>query len=154
MKDCLFIVTFQFPTLLAPQQTWIRIIEICGGALLILALLHLIVGWVWHLSWRVRLLALVPLIAGIGAGVAAYTLQNTYMYWINFLCNLPMFFPQWFQAHYQQEIADANHTAAVLGWVVVAVMGFMLVLSFWVVSRVVVSRRKGPQSSISLAIEP
>jgi hypothetical protein len=95
----------------------------------------------------------VPLIAGIGAGIAAHFLQNTYMDWVNFLCNLPGFVPSSFMTHNLQEIADANHAAAVLGWVVIAVTVLMLVLSFWVMSRAVVSRRKGPQSSISLAIE-
>lgn len=130
MTDCGFIVAYEWPAFVAQQQTWIAVIEICAGVLLILALLNLLVGWLRHLSWRSRSTALVPFGAGIGAGIVAHSLQDIFLYWVNFLCNLPRSFPQAFQNHFLQGIADASHSAAVFGWASVLVTGVLLVWSF------------------------
>jgi hypothetical protein len=154
VTDCWLNLALQFPTLLASQETWIRVIETCAGVLFILALLNLIVGWVWRLSWRLRLTALVPFAASIGAGIAALSLQDTYTYWVTFLCDLPRSYPPVFQIEFMHEIANANHTAAVLGWVAVIVMALLLALSLLGIWRLLVSRRVRQQPSASLAIEP
>ena len=45
MTDCGLLATLEFSSLLAPQQTGVQVTEICAGILLMLALLHLLVGW-------------------------------------------------------------------------------------------------------------
>lgn len=129
MTACGLLAAREFSTLLAPQQTGIQVLEICAGVLLLLALLTLLVGWVRHLTWRVRLTALFPLAASIGAGIVAHALQETYRSWVNFLCALPRSFPPGVQTQFLQGIATANHTAAVLGWVSAIVTGLLLVVS-------------------------
>ena len=78
-----------------------------------------------HLSWRLRLTALLPL----AAGIAPHSLQYTYTYWVTFLCKLPRSFPPAFQNYFLNGIANANHTATVIGWTAIVVMGFLLALS-------------------------
>jgi hypothetical protein len=129
MTDCGLLAALEFSTLLAPQQTGIQVTEICAGVLLLLALLNLLVGWARHLSWGVRGITLLPLAASVAAGIGAHALQDTYLYWVNFLCYLGGSFPPGFQNHFLQGIADANHRAAVLGWVSAIVTGILLVLS-------------------------
>jgi len=122
-----------YGTTLAPQLLGVKITEICAGALVVLMLLTYLVGWARHLSGRVRLLALVPLAAGITAGITAHALHDTYMNWVSLLNRLfsprsPQS-PKVAEARFLHEIATANHTATVLGWIGVTVTGILLLLS-------------------------
>jgi hypothetical protein len=141
-----------FP-MLVPQLMSVKIVEICAVILLILAMLTLIVGWVRHLSPQVRVSALVPLAAGLAATIAAHALHDSYVYWVNFLFNVSgERFPKAYQDQYLRDLATANHTAAVLGWVVVIVTGILLALSFLGMLRLLMPRRR-KQLSVPLAIE-
>lgn len=140
-------------SILAPQLLSVKILEICAAVLLILALLTLLVGWVRHLSWRVRLLALLPLAAGIAAEIVAYALQDTYAYWVGFLNYwLPVSYPKGVQDHFLSEIANANQAATVLGWTGVIVTVVLLALSLVGVWRLLVSGQWRPRSA-TVAIE-
>jgi hypothetical protein len=145
--DCPLTVSLEFPVFVATQQRWIAAIEICAGLLLALTVLHLLVGWVRHLSWHVRLTALLPLVAGIGAGIAAHSLQDTYTYWVTFLCDLPRSFPPAFQHYFLNGIANANHTATVIGWVAIVVTGLLLALSLAGIWRLVAPGQRKPLSA-------
>jgi len=131
---------------------WIKVIEVCTGALFALALLTLLAMSVRQLSWRVRLSALVPLAAGIAAGIVAHALHTTYVYWENVL-SLPEPTPGHITVllikthlvryqHIQREVASATHTATILGWgVVVVVTGILLILGFLGAWRLVATGR-------------
>ena len=122
---------------LAPQLLGVKILEICASALLLLTLLTFIVGWAWHLSRRVRVLALVPLAAGITAGSLSHVLHDTYVSWVSFLEHLAPTYPP--NLTLNNEIASANQAATVLGWVFVIVTGILFVLGLFNVWRSAVS---------------
>jgi uncharacterized membrane protein len=65
---------------LASLLMWIKVLEICTVVLLVLAVLTLLIGWVRHLSLWVRLSALLPLAASIGAAIAVHALHTSYVY--------------------------------------------------------------------------
>jgi hypothetical protein len=139
-------------TFLAPQLMWIKILEVCAAVLLVTALLMLLTGWLRHCSLRVQLIALLPLAASVGVGIAVLVLHGAYVYWVDFVGNLPVSFPLAYQNWWLGQIAKANNTATVLGWVSVAVTGVVLVLSlvgFW---RLVMLGRQN-QLPASLAME-
>ena len=136
---------------LAPQLLGVKILEICASALLLLTLLTFIVGWAWHLSRRVRVLALVPLAAGITAGITAHVLHDTYVSWVSFLEHLAPTYPP--NLTLNNEIASANQAATVLGWVFVIVTGILFVLGLFNVWRSAVSGQ--PRDlSVPLALTP
>jgi hypothetical protein len=139
--------------ILAPQLMSVKILQICAGILLILALLTLLIGWLCHLYWRVRLLALLPLAAGIAAEIVAHVLHDTYVYWVEFLNYwLPVSYPKGFQDHFLREIANADQAATVLGWTGVIVTGVLLALGLVGMWRLVMSGRWRQRSS-AIAIE-
>jgi hypothetical protein len=116
-------------TYVGPQLTGVKILEICAGVLLLLTLLTFIIGWAWHFSGRVRLYVLVPLAAGITAGMTAHILHTTYVYWVFRVANLPPSFPREVGDNLMNGIANANQAATALGWVFVIVTGMVLALS-------------------------
>jgi hypothetical protein len=124
---------------LAPQLLGVKITEICAGALLLLTLLTSIVGWARHLSGRVRLLALVPLAAGIAAGITAHALHESYVFWVSLFDRLAPTAPR--NPNFTNEIANANQAATVLGWIFVIVTSVVVVLSLFYLWRPVVSGR-------------
>jgi hypothetical protein len=71
---------------LGPQLMGVKVLEICAGVLLLLALLTFIIGWAQHRSRRIWLLALVPLAVGIAAGITAHVLHDN-------VCPLGVFSP-------------------------------------------------------------
>jgi hypothetical protein len=115
--------------IVAPLLLWIKILEICAVVLIALALLTLLVGWLRHLSWRIRLSALVPLAASVGAAIAAHAFHDTYVFWVNYL-NF------WYNhrapyaifSHASYVIGNTTHAATVLGWVALVVTGILLAL--------------------------
>ena len=119
----------------APLLMWIKILEVLAVVLLAVALLILVVGWVRHLPWWVRLSAVVPLATSIGVARAVPGLHATYAYWA-YVCN-------WCCGHgcvqssatHAEVFADAAaHMAAVLGWVGMVVAGLWLLfglVGFW-----------------------
>lgn len=136
-----------FP-LLSPLLLWIKNIEVCSGILLILALLTLLMTWVRHVPWRLRLSALVPLAAGIAAGVVAHALHTTYAYWDTLSPrplpeNAPLVLSSTrvsFQ-HIQNGIASATQAATVLGWSSIVATGILLVLGLVSAWRLVATGR-------------
>jgi hypothetical protein len=115
---------------LASLLLWIKVLEICAAVLLVLAGLTLLIGWVRHLSLWVRLSALLPLAASIGAAIAVHALHTSYVYWDNSLTDLvtyargaPLTF---YRALYF--IGTATHTAMVVGWISIIVTAVLLVL--------------------------
>jgi hypothetical protein len=121
-----------YGTILVPQLLGVKITEICAGALLLLTLLTSIVGWTRHLSGRVYLPALVALATGIAAEITAHALHDAYIYWVSLLNHAfsprsPQS-PEVFLAPFLHEIANANHTATVLGWIFSIVTGVVVVL--------------------------
>jgi hypothetical protein len=141
-----------FYPLLAPQLMWIKILELCAVILLATALLTLVVGWVRHLSWRVRLLALLPLAASIGAGSIAHHLHDTYIYWNAFLGHLPYSYPAGYYNHIMQLIFEANNQAELAGWFAICITGILLMLGLYGGWRAVASGGRG-QLPASLALE-
>jgi hypothetical protein len=138
---------------LEPQLLGVKILEICAVVLLVLALLTLLVGWLRHLSWRVRLSALLPLAASVAAGIAAHALHDIYVSWVGFLNYwLPVSYPLGNQILITREITDANQTATVLGWVGIIVTGVLLALSLLGVWYLLVPGRRRHVSA-SVAIE-
>ena len=141
-------------TVLAPQLLSAKILEICAGVLLVLFLLAFTIGWVQHLSWHVRLYALVPLAAGMASAIAAHALHDTYVYWVYGLYAAsgagPA--PQAYYERLQRDIASANQTATVLGWVFVIVTVILLALGLVGVWRLVVHGRRRNLPA-SLAVE-
>jgi hypothetical protein len=123
---------------------WIKVLEVCAIILVTLYLVTLVVAWKLQLSRRVRATALVPLAAGIGAGVAVYVLHTTYAYWNAQLVTAYTVDPGvpghglplgWTFRHVHvviiglgPEIPNATHTAMVLGWAAIVVTGILLVL--------------------------
>jgi hypothetical protein len=124
---------------------WIKVLEICAVVLLVLAGLTLLIGWVRHLSLWVRLRALLPLAASIGAAIAVHALHTSYVYWDNTLTalvNHPRGAPlTYYRALYF--IGTATHTAVVLGWIFLIVTGVLLVLGLVGVWRLTVYDRHG-----------
>jgi hypothetical protein len=122
---------------------WIKVLEVCALILFSLYLVTLVVAWKLQLSRRVRASALVPLAAGIGAGIAVYVLHTTYAYWNAQLMTAYTvdpgvpghgFPPGWTfrQVHVViiglgPEIPNATHAATVLGWAGIVVTGILLV---------------------------
>ncbi len=113
----------------APLLMWIKILEVLAVALLALALLTFVVGWVRHLPWWARLSAVVPLAASIGIASAIPGLHNTYVFWdtISNFCFGHGCFPNSFP-HAEYVAGIAAHMAAVLGWVGIIGAGLWLVL--------------------------
>jgi hypothetical protein len=131
-------------TSLAPQLLSAKILEICAGVLLVLFLLAFIFGWVRHLSWYVRLYALVPLTAGMASAIAAHALHDTYVYWVYGLYAAsgagPA--PQAYYERLQRDIASANQAATVLGWSGIIVTVILLALGLVGLWRLVGPRRR------------
>jgi hypothetical protein len=111
---------------LAPQLLGVKITEICASALLLLTLLTYLVGWARHLSGRAHLLVLVPLAAGIAAGITAHALHESYAFWVSLFNRAPPTAPP--NPNFINEIAKANQAATVLGWIFVSVTGVVVVL--------------------------
>ena len=115
---------------LATLLMWIKVVEICAVVLLVLAVLTLLIGWVRHLSLWVRLSALLPLAASIGAALAVHALHTSYVYWDNSPTDLVMYARgaplTFYRALYF--IGTTTHTAMVLGWISIIVTEVLLVL--------------------------
>ena len=142
-------------TVLAPQLLSAKILEICVGVLLVLFLLAFIIGWVRHLSWYVRLYALVPLAAGMASAIAAHALHDTYVYWVYRLYAAsgagPV--PQVYYVKLQHDLASANRAATVLGWAGVIVTLILLALGLVGLWRLVVpGRRRNLPTSLALEL--
>ena len=134
----------------APLLMWIKILAMCTVILSALALLTFVFGWVRHLSWWVRVSALVPLAAAVGAAIAGHALHDTYAYWASYL----QFGhgPQVYYIHGVLESDSADHIAAVLGWIGLIVTALWLVaviVGFW---RLMLSERR--QRPALLAYQP
>jgi hypothetical protein len=138
----------------APQVMWADLFVICAGILLALSLVTLAVGWERHLTWWVRLSALLPLAASGAAEGAAQHLYDTYASWAGFLpWGLPgARFPSQV-VFIITELASANHQATVLGWVGVIVTGILLAVTLVGWWRLFVQGRNGNQLAVSVAFE-
>lgn len=141
-----------YGTTLAPQLLGVKIIEICAGALLLLTLLTVTIGWAQHLSGCMWLLALVPLAVDIAAGITAHALHDTYIYWVYYLEGLPPRFPGTVEGYVEHAVTNANQTAMVLGWVFAVVTGVLFVLSLFDLWRLVVPGRPRNRS-VPLALD-
>jgi hypothetical protein len=138
---------------LASLLLWIKVVEICAVVLLVLAGLTLLIGWGRHLSLWVRLSALLPLAASMGAAIAVHSLHTSYVYVDNLITMLANSrAPLPFQVHVFYLVNTDTHTAMVLGWIFLIVTGALLVLGivgFW---RLRPPRQR--QQAPSLAIRP
>ena len=131
---------------LGPQLMGVKVLEICAGVLLLLAILTFIIGWARHLSMRMWLLAFVPLAVGIATGIIAHALHDTYVYWVYYFGHITRLAPVAGE-RIDKEFANANQTAVVLAWVFVFVTGVLLVLSLLSWWRLVVSRGQRHRST-------
>ena len=149
---------------LMPLLTWIKVIEVCAGILLVLALVTLLAPSVWQLSWRLRLSALAPLAVGIAAGITVHALHSMYVSWTNSVLFMPhtegghitpqviAAFRRFFQP-FEDHFTSDMHTATILGWVFVVVTAMLVALYLLGTWRLVATRRhKALQAS--LASEP
>jgi hypothetical protein len=112
----------------APLLLWIKIVEMCAVVLFALALITLVIGRMRHLSQWVRLTALVPLAAAIGAAIVVHVLHDSYIFWVNY-SNAYIFgkSPPTVEFYYYPGTANTDHTAAVVGWVVLIVTALCLI---------------------------
>jgi hypothetical protein len=153
-----------FSLQLAPLLMWIKVIEVCASMLLLLALVTLLATWVGRRSWRIRFLALLPLAAGIAAGIAAHALHSRYVYWttsvpFGWLPSIPHPSPQstaiinrWLRPFEEQFTSDM-HTATLLGWGIVVVTAMLVALGLLGAWRLFTSERHQPLPTSS-ASEP
>ena len=104
--------------------SWIKILYVCAGLLLVETLLILLLAWMRHLSWRVRLTALVPLAAGVGTVVAARFIDGMYFGgWFVLRSPIPSA-----QAQIIAGLENSIHRASVLGWLGIGLTSILLVL--------------------------
>ena len=110
--------------------TWVQILRACSIVLLALGLLVLLISWLGHLPWLVRLSGVLPLAASGFAWAAALHLQDTFGYLVQLEQEYsgggkppPSYYP-----HLERLMASALHNALVLAWLVVVVTS-VLVLS-------------------------
>ena len=137
---------------LMPLLMWIKILEVCAVALLAVALLMLVVGWIRHVSGWMRLSALVPLAIGIGVEITAYSLHTSYVYWTTYIdAAWGAKAPPAFYSHVLYQAEQANHMGTVLGWVGVVVTGIVVAVCLVGLWRLVPPHQQ-PRSD-SLAVE-
>ncbi|MGO8946447.1 MAG: hypothetical protein ACLQUY_02045 [Ktedonobacterales bacterium] len=102
--------------------TWIQIVRGCGIALLVLGPLVVLISWLGHLPWLVRLFGVLPLAASGFAWAAAAHIQDTFDYVVqleqDLLGNYPG--PSAYY-HFEREITSALQGALLLGWLMVIV---------------------------------
>jgi hypothetical protein len=149
---------------LAPLLMWIKVIEVCASILLLLALVTMLATWVWQLSWRMRLSALVPLAAGTAAGIAAHALHSWYVYWTNSALFTPRTSPGHVTPQYiadvlrllrpfEDQFTSDLHTATILGWGILVVTAILVALGLLGTWRLVAAGRHKPLPA-SWASEP
>ncbi len=107
---------------------WVQVMVACAIILLALALLVLAVALVRHLSWPVRIGALVPLAASVLAGGVARYIHDTYLYVVQLEGEFGGSGPKQFYLELERNMASAIHGAQVLGWLVVIITGVLLVV--------------------------
>ena len=128
---------------IAPLLMWIKIVEMCTVVLFALALLTLMVGWMRHLSWGVRLTPLVPLAASMGTAIAVHALHDSYIFWVNYSHTyIGAKSPSEDESYYFPGTANIDHTAAVVGWVVLMVTALCLILCLVGVWRLVLPEQR------------
>ena len=111
--------------------TWVQILRVCSIVLLALGLLVLLISWLGHLPWLVRLSGVLPLAASGFAWAAALHLQDTFGYLVQLEqdYNFGGFAPRSYYTHLEHLMASALHNALVLAWLVVVVTSVLLLSS-------------------------
>jgi hypothetical protein len=111
--------------------TRVQILRACSILLLALGLLVLLISWLGHLPWLVRLSCVLPLAASGFAWAAALHLQDTFGY----LLQLEQDYsdggspPMGYYPHLEHLMASALHDALLLAWLVVVVTSVLVLAS-------------------------
>jgi hypothetical protein len=111
--------------------TWVQILRACSIVLLATGLLVLLISWLWHLPWLVRLSGVLPLAGSGFAWGAALHIQDAFGYLLQLEQEYndggkppPSYYP-----HIEHLMASALHDALVLAWLIVGVTSVLVLAS-------------------------
>jgi hypothetical protein len=111
--------------------TWVQILRACSIILLASGLLVLLISWLRHLPWLVRLSSALPLAASGFAWAASLHMQDIFGYLVQLEqdYNFGGKPPPSYYTHLEHLMASTLYDALVLAWLVVAATSVLVLTS-------------------------